>query len=87
MPKNKAELPEYVLQFLEKVPKFESMKADNSSPYRYIFFGERHEVRLNQQCGIMMRRNPTKVMLRLARRMSHDELAASLNEALGVNNG
>jgi hypothetical protein len=87
MPKGKDELPQYVVDFMAKVPAFPSMKSDNSTPYRYIFFGEHIEVRINQRYGIKVRRNPTSLMLRKAVRMTHDELAASINEALGVNNG
>jgi hypothetical protein len=80
-------LPEYVQAIVDAVPKdyFSHIRAANSSQYRYILNGDHHEVRLTQQYGIVVRRNPTQLNLRYAEHLPHSEVIARLQSDLQTN--
>lgn len=87
MPQAPDKLPAYVQAVVDAVPKdyFSHIRADNSTQHRYILNGDHHEVRINQRYGILVRRNPTQLMLRYAEHLSHFDLITRLKSDLQLN--
>lgn len=77
-------VPRYVLDFLGKFPPgtFSRIKPDNSSPYRFIFYGKAIEVRIDQNKGALMCRNPSKLVMRHAEKLDHATLIERIKAAL-----
>lgn len=75
-------VPRYVLDFLGKCPPgtFSRIKPDNSSAYRFIFYGDALEVRIDQNRGIIMCRNPSKLVMRHAEQLDHATLIERIKE-------
>lgn len=80
-------LPAYVQAVIDAAPKdyFNHVRAVNTTEHRYILNGDHHEVRLNTRYGIIVRRNPTQLMLRYATQHSHANVIARLRSDLQLN--
>lgn len=78
------ELPAYVQAVIDAMPEghFHDVRVVNTTEYRFILTSATNEVRLNLRYGIMVLRNPTKVMLHYAVQLSHFNLIARLKADL-----
>lgn len=84
---NSPEVPAYVQKVIDAMPEkfFNHVRAVNTTEHRFILNGDNHEVRLNTRYGIVVKRNPTQLILRYAVHLTHEEVVAQLKSDLRIN--
>lgn len=71
-------LPGYVHELLKHIRDPLDIKFDGTTRFRYIIFAGNCQVRVNEKRGIVTPANPTKLQLRHADLLSHEQLREAL---------
>lgn len=73
-------LPGYMHTVLKQIPNPLGIKFDSTCRFRYVIFAPDCEIRINERVAILTPAKPTKLQLRHANKLTHEQLLDAVHK-------